>query len=112
MSAKQRISDSVFRAKLLFGGLVLGAFFGVTTYIFWLSGWADMGLIEIAKGGWYVYQRAPGMLGLAAFGGAFSLGWIAWMFAWRPLAALPGDAGDDADNLRGQQLVTVNEIKK
>ncbi|AAZ97774.1 putative type IV secretory pathway VirD4 component [Thiobacillus denitrificans ATCC 25259] len=112
MGTKQRISDGLFRAKLLTGSIILGAFLGVTTYIFWLSGWAGMDLIQLARGGLYVYQRAPGMLGLAAFGGAFGLGWIAWMFAWRPGAARPGDADDDADNLRGQQLVTVAEIKK
>lgn len=112
MSAKQRIGDGVFRAKLMFGSLVLGAFLGVVIYIFYLSGWADMDLIQIARGGRYVYERAPVMLALAAFGGAFTIGWLVWVLVWRPGSARPGDGIDDAVNLRGQRLVTVNEIKK
>lgn len=112
MSTKHRIHEGFFHAKLLGGSLVLGAFLGVIVYIFYLAKWADMGLVEIWRVGMYVYERAPLYLAVAAFGGAFSLGWPVWLFAWRPGAARPGDADGDADNLRGQQLVTVNEIKK
>jgi len=112
MSAKQRITDGIFRAKLMVASILLGAFLGAVTYIFYLSGWADMGLIELGRGGIFVYNRAPGMLLLAAGGGAFVLGWLAWLFAWRPFAARPGDAGDAPDNLRGQSLATVADIKK
>ncbi|MHB1075564.1 type IV secretion system DNA-binding domain-containing protein [Thiobacillus sp.] len=112
MSTKHRIHEGFFRAKLLGGSIVLGSFLGVITYIFYLSGWSDMDLIQIARGGLYVYERAPGMLALAGFGGAFALGWLAWLFAWRPGAARPGDGTDNAVNLRGQSLATISEIKK
>ncbi|MHB0973200.1 MAG: type IV secretion system DNA-binding domain-containing protein [Thiobacillus sp.] len=112
MSTKHRIHEGFFRAKLLGGAVVLGAFLGVITYIFYLADWADMGLIEIWRIGAYVYERAPGMLGLAAFGGGFTVGWPVWIFAWRPGSARPGDGKDDAVNLRGQSLATVSEIKK
>lgn len=114
MSAKQRLTDGVWRVKLLFGSTVLGAFFGALGYLFWLAGSADFDLIQLGKFAWRVYQteRGPMWLGVSAGGGAFTLGWIAYMFAWRPGSTRPGDAGDDADNLRGQRLVTVAEIRK
>lgn len=112
MSTKHRIHEGFFRAKLLVGAIVLGAFIGVITYIFYLADWADMGLIEIWRIGAHVYERAPIHLAVAAFGGAVALGWPVWMFAWRPGAGRIGDADDKTDNLRGQRLVTVNEIKK
>lgn len=112
MSAKQRLTDGVWRIKLLFGSVILGAFLGLVGYIFWLSGGAEMDLIQIGKYAWWIYQRDAKLLALAAGGGGFTLGWLAWMFAWRPGSARLGDGTDDADNLRGQSLVTTAEIKK
>lgn len=112
MSTKNRIHDGLFRVKLMTGSIALGGFLGVLIYLHWLNGWAGVTLIEIWRTGAYVYERAPDVLGLAAFLGAFTLGWLAWLFAWRPGAARPGDAGSDADNLRGQALVSVSEIRK
>lgn len=114
MSAKQRLTDGVWRWKLLFGSTVLGAFFGIVAYVFWLSGGADLDLIQLGKYVWRVYQyeRGAQWLAVSAGLGAFCLGWLAWMFAWRPGAARPGDGKDDAVNLRGQSLATVAEIKK
>lgn len=112
MSTKQRIGDGVFRAKLLFGSVVLGAFLGVVTCIFWLSGWRDMDLLQIARTGWHVYQRDASIIFLSAGGGAFATGWLVWVFVWRPGSARPGDGKDDAVNLRGQSLATISEIKK
>lgn len=111
MSTKQRVGDGVFRAKLMFGSLLLGAFLGVVTCIFWLSDWRDMDLLQLARAGWYVYQRDAGILGLAAFGGAFTIGWPVWMFAWRPLAARPGEASD-GEHVRGQSLTTAADVAK
>lgn len=112
MSTKHRISDGLFRAKLMTGAIALGAFIGVVTYLFYVTGWSDMDLIQLARAAAYVYERAPEMLALVAFGGAFTLGWLTWAFAWRPFASRPGDAGDDADNLRGQVLSTTSELRK
>lgn len=114
MSAKQRLTDGVWRVKLLFGSVVLGAFLGALGYLYWLSGTADFDLIQLSKFAWRVSQteRGPLWLGVSAGLGAFALGWLAFVFAWRPGSVRPGDAGDDADNLRGQQLVTASEIKK
>lgn len=112
MSTKNRVHDGLFRVKLLFGSILLGGFFGVLLYLHWLNGWNGMTLIELGRGFKYVYSREPDALGIAAFGGAFTLGYLAWLFAWRPGSARPGDAGTDADNLRGQSLVTVAAVKK
>lgn len=112
MSTKNRIHDGLFRVKLLFGSVALGGFFGVLLYLHYLNAWTGMTLIEIWRGLKYVYDRAPGALGIAAFGGAFPLGYLAWLFAWRPMSARPGEADDDADNMRGQSLLSSAEIKK
>ncbi len=112
MSTKNRINDSLFRVKLLVGSIALGGFFGVLLYLHYLNAWTGMTLIELGRGFKYVYSREPDALGIAAFGGAFTLGYLAWLFAWRPGSARPGDGTDDADNLRGQSLATIAGITK